>query len=102
MDVNTLYQQTVGFFTHRVDAVEQHQWELPTPCTAWSVRDLVNHEESFVTGDRAVVLWRYGECPCGPPVLACACWPAATTHGLRSSDPVSSRTGRWRVGTTGR
>ena len=43
MDVNTLYQQTVEFFTDRVDAVQEHQWDQPTPCTAWSVRDLVNH-----------------------------------------------------------
>src|SRR3954454_374528 len=43
MDVNTLYQRAVEFFSDRVDAVQEHQWDQPTPCTAWSVRDLVNH-----------------------------------------------------------
>lgn len=26
-----------------VDGVAPHQWERPTPCTAWSVRDVVEH-----------------------------------------------------------
>jgi len=43
MDVNTLYQRTVEFFTDRVGAVTAEQWGDPTPCTDWTVRDLVNH-----------------------------------------------------------
>jgi uncharacterized protein (TIGR03086 family) len=43
MDVPTLYQRTVEFFTDRVAAVQDRQWDDVTPCTDWSVRDLVNH-----------------------------------------------------------
>jgi uncharacterized protein (TIGR03086 family) len=30
-------------FGRLVARVAAHQWDAPTPCTAWSVRDLVNH-----------------------------------------------------------
>ncbi|MEU6130169.1 TIGR03086 family metal-binding protein [Saccharopolyspora sp. NPDC047091] len=30
-------------FGARVHAIEDHQWRGPTPCTAWTVRDLVGH-----------------------------------------------------------
>jgi uncharacterized protein (TIGR03086 family) len=43
MDVNTLYHRTVEFFADRVNAVKDDQWADPTPCTGWTVRDLVNH-----------------------------------------------------------
>jgi uncharacterized protein (TIGR03086 family) len=43
MDVNTLYHRTVEFFADRVNAVKDDQWGDPTPCTEWTVRDLVNH-----------------------------------------------------------
>lgn len=43
MDVNTLYHRTVECWADRVNAVRADQWDAPTPCTAWSVRDLVNH-----------------------------------------------------------
>jgi uncharacterized protein (TIGR03086 family) len=43
MDVNTLYHRSVEFFADRVNAVKQDQWGDPTPCTAWTVRDLANH-----------------------------------------------------------
>ena len=43
MDVNTLYHRTVEFFADRVNAVKEDQWGDPTPCTEWTVRDLVNH-----------------------------------------------------------
>ena len=43
MDVNTLYHRTVEFFADRVNAVKDDQWGHPTPCPAWTVRDLVNH-----------------------------------------------------------
>jgi len=50
MDTNTLYHRTVEFFVERVTAVKEDQWGDPTPCTDWTVRDLVNH----VTGEN---LW---------------------------------------------
>ena len=43
MDVNTLYHRTVEFFADRANTVRGDQWADPTPCTEWTVRDLVNH-----------------------------------------------------------
>jgi uncharacterized protein (TIGR03086 family) len=43
MDVNALYPRTVEYFADRVNAVTADQWGDPTPCTEWTVRDLVNH-----------------------------------------------------------
>ena len=46
MDVSAVYHRTVEFFVERVVGVKQDQWDDPTPCTDWSVRDLVNHVTS--------------------------------------------------------
>ncbi|HET8663870.1 MAG TPA: TIGR03086 family metal-binding protein [Nocardioides sp.] len=43
MDLNTLYHRTVEAWADRVNAVHPDQWDDPTPCTQWTVRDLVNH-----------------------------------------------------------
>jgi uncharacterized protein (TIGR03086 family) len=43
MDLNTLYERTVETWLARVEAVAPDQWDLPTPCREWSVRDLTNH-----------------------------------------------------------
>ena len=43
MDVNTIYHRSVEFFADRVNAVKPDQWDDPTPCTGWSVRDLAGH-----------------------------------------------------------
>jgi uncharacterized protein (TIGR03086 family) len=43
MDLNTLYHRTVEAWADRVNAVGPEQWEAPTPCRDWVVRDLVNH-----------------------------------------------------------
>ncbi|MFE0422601.1 TIGR03086 family metal-binding protein [Streptomyces sp. NPDC058953] len=45
-DVRTLlarHSAALGLFTERVHAVRADQWGEATPCTDWSVRDLVNH-----------------------------------------------------------
>jgi uncharacterized protein (TIGR03086 family) len=42
-DVGALYRRSVEWWSERVAAVRDDQWDLPTPCTEWSVRDLVNH-----------------------------------------------------------
>ena len=47
MDLNTLYHRTVEHWADVVVAVGEDQWDSPTPCSEWSVRDLVNH----VTGE---------------------------------------------------
>ena len=38
-----LYPQALAAFGRQVRRVAPHQWAAPTPCTDWSVRDLVNH-----------------------------------------------------------
>lgn len=43
MDLNTLYHRTVESWADRVNAVSADQWDQPTPCALWTVRDLVNH-----------------------------------------------------------
>ena len=42
-----LYRQTVTGWCDLVGAVGADQWDRPTPCSEWTVRDLVNH----VTGE---------------------------------------------------
>lgn len=44
------HAEALGLFGERLRAVADDQWDAPTPCTEWSVRDLVNH----VTGEQ---LW---------------------------------------------
>jgi uncharacterized protein (TIGR03086 family) len=39
----TRHAEAVDLFGDRVHAVRGDQWSAPTPCTDWSVRDLVNH-----------------------------------------------------------
>jgi hypothetical protein len=43
MELADLYRRTVETWTARVEAVPAGAWEAPTPCTEWTVRDLVNH-----------------------------------------------------------
>ena len=38
-----LYRRAVDEFDRRVRAIRDDQWHLPTPCTDWDVRALVNH-----------------------------------------------------------
>jgi uncharacterized protein (TIGR03086 family) len=46
MDLNTLYHRTIEHWADVVVAVGDDQWDSPTPCSEWSVRDLVNHVTS--------------------------------------------------------
>jgi uncharacterized protein (TIGR03086 family) len=43
MDLIELHQRTVDEFLARVAAVGDDQWDRPTPCSEWDVRQLVNH-----------------------------------------------------------
>ena len=43
MDLNTLYHRSVESWADRVNGVRADQWDGPTPCRDWSVRDLANH-----------------------------------------------------------
>ena len=42
-DQAELHRRAVEEFGARVKAVADDQWELPTPCSDWNVRQLVNH-----------------------------------------------------------
>jgi uncharacterized protein (TIGR03086 family) len=42
-DLAALHLGTVRSWTERVAAVGPAQWDLPTPCAEWTVRELVNH-----------------------------------------------------------
>ena len=43
MDTYTFYHRTVEGWADRVNEVYPEQWDEPTPCREWTVRDLVNH-----------------------------------------------------------
>ncbi len=43
MELSALYQGAVESWEARVMAVPEDRWDAPTPCTDWTVRDLVNH-----------------------------------------------------------
>jgi uncharacterized protein (TIGR03086 family) len=49
MELADLYRRSVESWTARVESVPADRWDAPTPCTDWTVRDLVNH----VTGEDA-------------------------------------------------
>lgn len=66
MEAIDLYRRCTLEFLDRVDQVGDDQWDAPTPCPAWSVRELVNH---VVTEDR---------------------WAAPLMHGL-TPDQVGDR-----------
>ncbi|MEV4329274.1 TIGR03086 family metal-binding protein [Streptomyces sp. NPDC049597] len=42
-DLLARHSEALALFTDRVHAVRTDQWDDPTPCTEWTVRDLVNH-----------------------------------------------------------
>jgi uncharacterized protein (TIGR03086 family) len=48
-DVRELHRRAAEGFGRRVTTVRPEQWGLPTPCTGWDVRALVNH---VVSGNR--------------------------------------------------
>ena len=43
MDVVDLHRRSIEEFAQRIEAVGEDQWSLPTPCSDWNVRTLVNH-----------------------------------------------------------
>lgn len=43
MDFAELHRISVADFDRRMDALEEEHLHLPTPCTEWDVRTLINH-----------------------------------------------------------
>jgi uncharacterized protein (TIGR03086 family) len=43
MDLDTLYRGCVESWSAKVSGLAADHWDLPTPCSDWTVRDLVNH-----------------------------------------------------------
>lgn len=43
MNVPEIFGKSVEEFGRRVNEIGDDQWDNPTPCADWSVRDLVNH-----------------------------------------------------------
>lgn len=43
MNVPDLFDRSIEEFSRRVRLIDDDQWDSATPCTEWSVRDLVNH-----------------------------------------------------------
>jgi uncharacterized protein (TIGR03086 family) len=42
-EVIEMYRRSIDAFGQRVMAIGEADWDRPTPCTDWSVRDLVRH-----------------------------------------------------------
>ena len=42
-DIAELHRRACSQVTTRVERIAAGQWDLPTPCTEWNVRDLVHH-----------------------------------------------------------
>ncbi|NUU23894.1 MAG: TIGR03086 family protein [Streptomycetaceae bacterium] len=53
MKLAEAYTRALREFDDRVHKVAPEQWTAPTPCTEWSVRDLVNH----LTGEHLWAPW---------------------------------------------
>jgi uncharacterized protein (TIGR03086 family) len=46
MDTNEAFERAATQFRQRLDRTGDSQWTLPTPCSEWDVRALVNHVAS--------------------------------------------------------
>ncbi|WP_326594761.1 TIGR03086 family metal-binding protein [Streptomyces sp. NBC_01803] len=53
MELLDSFDRAMDEFGRRVQRVRDDQWDAPTPCTEWSVRDLVGH----VTGEQLWAPW---------------------------------------------
>lgn len=43
METNEYFERSAALFDERVRAITSNQWTEATPCSEWSVRDLVDH-----------------------------------------------------------
>src|SRR5438046_1539898 len=86
-DVSERYARIAAGFDRRVRGIEPNAWLRPTPCTEWTVRDVVAH---VVSVHRHVVAGLDASAPPPPatdPDLVAA-WTAATAEvGAALADP---------------
>ncbi len=43
MDLRALYRRSAEYWLNQLTSITEDQWELPTPCPDWTVRQLVAH-----------------------------------------------------------
>src|SRR5215831_4817429 len=84
------YRRVAAGFSARVDGIGTDQWDAPTPCPAWTVRDLVGH---VVSVHRAILGGR-DVAPPPPPAddadLAAAWHRATADVSAALADPVGA------------
>ena len=85
------YGRVAKGFSARVDGIADEQWESPTPCELWTVRDLVGH----VVSVHRAILAGLDVTPPPPPAddadLATA-WHRATDEVVAGlTDPIRAR-----------
>jgi uncharacterized protein (TIGR03086 family) len=78
MDIVDLWSKVADGFGARLDVVSDDQWDDPTPCPDWNVRDLANH----AINSQRLLPMRLGveiDAPDGDPKAA---WPAVRDKSL--------------------
>lgn len=89
MDEPNYYPEVADNFTRILRSVTGEQWELPTPCEDWSVRDLVTH----VVATHQRVYSLLGSEPDAPDEPAAAAWDRAHQRMLDAlEDPLLAAT----------
>jgi len=82
------YRRVAAGFSARVDGVADDQWDAPTPCPLWTVRDLVGH----VVSVHRAILAGADVAPPPPPAAdadLAAAWHEATGEVVRAlADPA--------------
>jgi uncharacterized protein (TIGR03086 family) len=91
------YTRVAAGFSARVDRIAPGQWDAPTPCTEWTVRDVVGH----VVSVHRAILAGADVAPAPPPATdddLGSAWRAATAGILdaladpeRAAAPVTGR-----------
>jgi uncharacterized protein (TIGR03086 family) len=60
VDRITQFARAQAVARHIIDSITDEQLALPTPCSEWDVRDILNH---VLDGDLLVIAWLKGETP---------------------------------------
>ena len=49
-DISERYERVTAQFTDRVRAVQEGDWDNPSPCEGWTARDVVGHLTEWIPG----------------------------------------------------